>query len=73
MFHLLPYCIREFSRDLRPPPSILIPDWRGFEQLHPKSSQIGADFSHQASIGVGFLMSQKTKRNGLPLRTITTR
>jgi hypothetical protein len=28
-----------------PSPSIPIPDWRGFERVHPKSSQIGVDFS----------------------------
>jgi hypothetical protein len=37
-----------------PPPPIPIPDWRGFERVHPKSSQIGVDFSNLASIGADF-------------------
>jgi len=36
-----------------PSPSLVIPDWRGFQRVHPKSSQIGVDFSDLASIGVG--------------------
>jgi hypothetical protein len=40
--------------DFAPLPPIPIPDWRRFERVHPKSSQIGVDFSDQASIGVWF-------------------
>jgi hypothetical protein len=37
-----------------PSPSWVIPDWRRVQQVHPKSSQIGVDFSDSASIGVDF-------------------
>jgi hypothetical protein len=37
-----------------PSPSRGIPDWRRLQRSHPKSSQIGVDFSTQASIGVDF-------------------
>jgi len=40
------------SADPLPSPPRVIPDWRRFGQGHPKSSQIGVDFRHQASIGV---------------------
>jgi hypothetical protein len=45
-------------------PPIPIPDWRGFQRHHPKSSQIGAGFRDQACIGVGFI--------GLPLRSLAS-
>jgi hypothetical protein len=37
-----------------PPPPWVIPDWRRFQRSHPKSSQIGVDFSDFPSVGVGF-------------------
>jgi len=37
-----------------PPPPRVIPDWRRFERDHPRSSQIGVDFSDYGAIGVGF-------------------
>jgi hypothetical protein len=40
-----------------PPPPWAIPDWRGFERHHPKSSQIGEDFSNLALIGVRLRVS----------------
>jgi hypothetical protein len=30
-----------------PPPPWVIPDWRGFERPHPRTSQIGVDFSNR--------------------------
>jgi len=37
-----------------PSPLPCIPDWRGVERPHPKSSQIGVDFTHWGPIGVDF-------------------
>jgi hypothetical protein len=36
-----------------PPPPLPIPDWRALEGYHPRSSQIGVEFSNPAAIGVG--------------------
>ena len=38
-----------------PTPPWVIPDWRRFQRDHPKSSQIGVDFSASGLIGVGLL------------------
>jgi hypothetical protein len=35
------------------PPPLPIPDWRALEGYHPRSSQIGVEFSNPAAIGVG--------------------
>lgn len=34
------------SRRSRPTPSPVIPDWRGLERVHPRSSQIGVGLAH---------------------------
>jgi hypothetical protein len=46
------------ARSARHPyPSLVIPDWRRFERDHPNPSQIGVDFSDQASFGVDLVGS----------------
>jgi hypothetical protein len=44
----------DFGNLAGPTPSLVIPSWRRVGRVHPKSSQIGVDFSDLALIGVGF-------------------
>ena len=38
-----------------PSPSLVIADWRRVQRHHPRSSQIGVDFSEKSSFGVDFV------------------
>jgi hypothetical protein len=42
---------------MAPSPSPVIPDWRRVERCHPRSSQIGVDFSNSLQFGVQFRAS----------------
>jgi hypothetical protein len=40
-------------RGSTPTPSLVIPDWRRLQRVHPNPSQIGVDFSDHPRFGVG--------------------